>query len=181
MLDKIPDAKFTNIVATGMNTKQVSVLCGYNGHNASVAFNIMTRIRSLNLDISHWKTTYSIEQILVKNSPVDAITVKRRIIKEGILKYECSECSEGDLWTHVDGILLYKRKPVTLQLDHVNGDNRDNRTENLRYLCGTCHSQTDTFCGKNTKKARKSKKWVHEGTTHINKKRKLVDLEAECI
>ena len=34
-------------------------------------------------------------------------------------------------------------------MDHINGDNRDNRLSNLRYLCPNCHSQTDTYKGRN--------------------------------
>ncbi|UGQ09608.1 hypothetical protein LO772_22100 [Yinghuangia sp. ASG 101] len=32
-------------------------------------------------------------------------------------------------------------------MDHINGDWRDHRAENLRYLCPNCHSQTDTYRG----------------------------------
>ncbi|MFH9618260.1 HNH endonuclease [Streptomyces pratensis] len=32
-----------------------------------------------------------------------------------------------------------------LEIDHVSGDHLDNRRENLRYLCPSCHSQTETF------------------------------------
>jgi 5-methylcytosine-specific restriction endonuclease McrA len=42
-------------------------------------------------------------------------------------------------------------KPLTLELDHVNGDNTDNRRENLRFLCPNCHSQTPTYRRKNRK------------------------------
>ena len=38
---------------------------------------------------------------------------------------------------------------MPLQLDHVNGDRRDNRLENLRILCPNCHALTDTWCGRN--------------------------------
>lgn len=47
------------------------------------------------------------------------------------------------------GISDWRGQPAPIQLDHVNGHDRDNRLENLRILCANCHSQTDTFCGKN--------------------------------
>ena len=40
-------------------------------------------------------------------------------------------------------------KKLVLQLDHINGNNKDQRLMNLRFLCPNCHAQTDTFCGKN--------------------------------
>ena len=36
-----------------------------------------------------------------------------------------------------------------MQLDHKNGDSSDHLKDNLRLLCPNCHSQTDTWCGKN--------------------------------
>ena len=43
------------------------------------------------------------------------------------------------------GIMEWQGKPITLELDHINGDNTDNSRENLRILCPNCHSQTSTF------------------------------------
>ncbi|MFF2508360.1 HNH endonuclease [Streptomyces sp. NPDC058067] len=48
----------------------------------------------------------------------------------------CGECGVGDAW---------RGKRLVLEIDHVNGDRLDNRRENLRYLCPSCHSQTGTF------------------------------------
>jgi hypothetical protein len=42
-------------------------------------------------------------------------------------------------------------KPISFHLDHINGINTDNRIENLQILCPNCHSQTDTYCGRNMK------------------------------
>jgi 5-methylcytosine-specific restriction endonuclease McrA len=36
-----------------------------------------------------------------------------------------------------------------MQLHHINGDGSDNRLENIIFLCANCHSQTDTYGGRN--------------------------------
>lgn len=43
----------------------------------------------------------------------------------------------------------HKLKAKQLHIDHINGICNDNRLENLRFLCPNCHSQTDTYSGKN--------------------------------
>lgn len=43
-------------------------------------------------------------------------------------------------------------KPLSLQLEHINGVHNDNRIENLMFLCPNCHSQTDTYSGKKKSK-----------------------------
>lgn len=68
--------------------------------------------------------------------------LKKRLIKEGIKEDKCESCGLVDIWNG---------KPITLQLDHINGINYDHRLENLQILCPNCHSQTDTYCGRNKK------------------------------
>ena len=81
------------------------------------------------------------EEILVENSSYTNRTrLKERLIKEKLLEYKCSICQNNGIWLN---------KELTLQLDHINGINNDNRIENLRFLCPNCHSQTDTYSGKN--------------------------------
>lgn len=64
-----------------------------------------------------------------------------RLVKEGIKKYMCEECN----------IVDYNGKPITLELNHVNGDNSDHSLDNLQLLCPNCHSQTPTFRNKRGK------------------------------
>jgi Zn finger protein HypA/HybF involved in hydrogenase expression len=84
------------------------------------------------------KSKYTKEEIFCENSPKHRGRLKELIIKENIIEYKCSgeNCICVDKWLG---------KPITLELDHVNGDGSDNRLENLRFLCPNCHSQTDTF------------------------------------
>ena len=62
-----------------------------------------------------------------------------RLIREGLMKNECSVC----------GISEWNGKEIKMQLDHINGNSSDHRLENLRMICPNCHSQTETYCGKN--------------------------------
>ena len=68
--------------------------------------------------------------------------LKQRLIQEGMLDEVCVECGVGT---------TYNEKALTLELDHINGDPRDHRLNNVRLLCPNCHSQTPTFRGRNKK------------------------------
>lgn len=65
--------------------------------------------------------------------------LRERLVEEGLLEPRCVSC----------GIDTWCGQPAPLQLDHVNGDRRDNRLENLRMLCPNCHAQTPTYCARN--------------------------------
>ncbi len=43
----------------------------------------------------------------------------------------------------------WNNKPISLEMDHIDGDCKNNKLENVRLLCPNCHSQTDTFRVKN--------------------------------
>ena len=84
---------------------------------------------------------YPLEEIFANKYPIYPTgTLKKRLIKEGILEYKCVLC--GNPGSH-------NGYPLTLQLDHVNGVNNDHRLENVRLLCPNCHTQQDTYAGKN--------------------------------
>lgn len=71
--------------------------------------------------------------------------LKVRLLKEKILENKCDECGIGS---------YYNEKPIIHHLDHINGISTDHRLSNLRLLCPNCHSQTETYAGRNKLKPR---------------------------
>lgn len=80
-----------------------------------------------------------LKNIYVSNSTWNRTSVKRYLKRYDLLPYKC-ECGIEDDW---------RGKKITLQLDHKNGVDNDHRIENLRWICPNCHSQTETYCGRN--------------------------------
>ena len=67
---------------------------------------------------------------------------KASLLKEEKLINKCAICNMNPEWNN---------KPLTLQLDHIDGNHSNNNLNNLRLLCPNCHSQTDTYTGRNNK------------------------------
>jgi 5-methylcytosine-specific restriction endonuclease McrA len=80
------------------------------------------------------------QQYLFSGSNISSNNLKKKLLRDGLLKNECSECGNPGVW---------KEKSLILQLDHINGIRNDNRLENLRILCPNCHTQTITYSGRN--------------------------------
>jgi Zn finger protein HypA/HybF involved in hydrogenase expression len=94
-------------------------------------------------DSMNWAKGKSITptaEMLKQNSFYSNESVKSRILKDNLLEYKCIKCGCNGLW---------QGETIVLDLDHINGDNTDNRLENLRFLCPNCHSQTSTYKGRN--------------------------------
>lgn len=68
---------------------------------------------------------------------INSWKLKEKLIKEGIKEHRCEIC----------GLTEWMGRPIPLQLHHINGDNADNRIENLHIICPNCHAQTDNYRG----------------------------------
>ena len=117
------------------------------------------KIQEFNIDISHFtgqlwnkgktseddsrikgKEKYSLEDVFIENSPVTQKVLRGYIERHNILEYKCQKCGcDGHCQNGI----------ISLEIDHINGNNTDNRIENLHYLCPNCHALTETYRGKN--------------------------------
>lgn len=80
-----------------------------------------------------------LSEILVENSSYQSARLRQRLIEEKYFEAKCYSC----------GLTEWLGQPISLELDHINGINTDNRLENLTILCPNCHAQTPTYRGKN--------------------------------
>ncbi|MEU9392278.1 HNH endonuclease signature motif containing protein [Streptomyces sp. NPDC048324] len=113
-------------------------------------------VNRLGLDTSHFRrrswarperpAPESVSGRVLVVLPPDAGRTNRsqlhRALTEIGVPYACETCGNTGVWLG---------RPITLQIDHVNGDWRDNRRENLRYLCPNCHALTETWCRQKAK------------------------------
>lgn len=147
----VDEHKFIEVVANNDSYSSVLRCLGLSTKGGYNSKRLKLRIKELNLSIDHFKDrTYFACKIIRK--PLDSILVekstylnlsslKKRLLDEKLLNYSCSVC----------GISDWLGKPVSLQLDHINGVSDDHRITNIRLLCPNCHSQTDNYAGRNKK------------------------------
>lgn len=107
-------------------------------------------VRAFDLDTSHFTgmnlkgrklrpRRKKLSEYLVTGSDVQSLRLKQYLLDQRVLDAVCAECG-GTTW---------QGQPIPLELDHRNGDHRDNQLANLRLLCPNCHALTPTYRGRN--------------------------------
>ncbi|MFI1211993.1 HNH endonuclease signature motif containing protein [Streptomyces sp. NPDC020802] len=121
------------------------------GHHTNIA----RRIKAYGLDTSHFTSVVrtermrynqrrrTAEEILVEDSSAHARRTPsnrlKRAMRELDIDERCAQCGIEAVWLG---------EPLPLEVDHIDGNWRNNRVENLRFLCPNCHSTTDTYRGR---------------------------------
>lgn len=157
----ISDEDFIKIVKDNTCVRNILGVLGYSRSSGSMGKKINDRIKKLGINTNHFKLhnskvsshpIYSMDEILVENSPYENINcLKKRLISNNLLEYVCAGCGNTGEWNG---------KKLVSQLEHKNGIHNDHRLSNLEFLCPNCHSQTNTYSGKNKGKYEKQKEAV---------------------
>ena len=148
-LYKYSQEQLRDAVISSTSMRQVLIQLGVAPYGGN--YDVLRKaIQHFNLDTSHfrgqaWNKGLStgpkqpIEKYLSNELEIQSYKLKNRLLKEGILEHKCLNCSNT----------TWLGQPIPLELDHINGDNKDNRLKNLRLLCPNCHALTPTYRSKN--------------------------------
>lgn len=149
-IKEISDKEFIDLIKNSINIKEVLFKLGYTTVGNSWGYSqVKERMLVLNLTSYDFKGKSPLKMFnkrkiktedLFTNKKHPRVVIRRRIIQDNLIPYKCAIC----------GIDSWNGKKLSLELDHINGINNDNRLENLRFLCPNCHSQTSTYGSKNS-------------------------------
>jgi hypothetical protein len=126
--------------------------------NGGAHAHLRRRIDQLGIDTSHFRSAPAVRgyrsskrrdhtEVLVVR-PVEAKrekpTALRRALTDLGRPYRCAACGVGDSWNG---------RPLTLHIDHIDGQFWDCRPDNVQFLCPNCHSQTANYAGRNRQRS----------------------------
>ncbi|MCW8381570.1 HNH endonuclease signature motif containing protein [Streptomyces justiciae] len=113
---------------------------------------ITRRIKAYGIDTSHFQVptrrgkawrprtpeAFLVEQSIESARRVTSDRLRWAMTSTGMPE-RCAMCGMEAVW---------RGHPLALEVDHIDGDWRNNRIENLRFLCPNCHSTTDSYRGR---------------------------------
>lgn len=145
LIDRPSKEEFALIVANASCVKDVVRALGYGTVSGSNSVTVKKRINQEQLDTSHFKRksakTYTDEEVFCKDTEASQHALRKRYRDRAYTPYSCAVCGQLPVW---------QDKPLTLILDHIDGNNRNGELTNLRWVCPNCNQQLPTtgFHGK---------------------------------
>lgn len=141
IVDKYTKEQLIEKVNSSKSFSDLILSLGYNTTSGNNHITIKKRLDAYNIDYSHLQQFRStpvqrtVDNVFVKDSTASQQTLRRWYIKGNYTEYKCSICGQEPFWNG---------KELTLILDHKNGNSRDDRLENLRWVCPNCNQQLET-------------------------------------
>jgi len=145
------EQELRNSIKNNFSWRQVLRELGFVNDAGGNYNTLKKRARFFGIDFSHFKgkgwnldgkSHNRIDDIFINGKIRSGGILKKRIIKNNLIEYKCEKCKNNDVWME---------EKIVLELDHIDGDKKNNTIENLRFLCPNCHSQTHNFRGRNNK------------------------------
>jgi Zn finger protein HypA/HybF involved in hydrogenase expression len=143
-----------NAIEKAGSQSEILTILGLSPTNTRARQLIQSFAASSNIQLPRYNASFKATNLLtreeilsrlIKSDKTYGTVLRKWILKFNLIPYECATQNcimKKPVWNG---------SPLTFDLDHINGDNTDNRLENLRFLCPNCHSQTETYKGKNIK------------------------------
>lgn len=166
-----PQAKYSQysreemqqLIYQSTSIRDLMINLGYHTTGGATQGNLKKYLEDNDFDIAfkaNDKIDWNEDNIFIKNSQASQKVVRTHYFKGNYTPYKCSICGLPPEW---------QGKPLVLTLDHINGDNKDDRLENLRWVCPNCDRQLPTFCRGSLEKQEEKKEKM------ANKQRYCID------
>ena len=155
IIDNFTKEELEQMVQESTSYRELARKIGYTsvGNNGQT---IQSRLDKFGISTEHFTGRASDQEVrtednvFCKNSTASQATLRRWYIKGEYSEYRCAICDMPPFWNN---------KPLSLTLDHIDGDNKNNVLSNLRWICPNCDRQLPTYAGRNP---RAKITYVHE-------------------